>query len=287
MADTMRLNLAMNPYLFGCLLLLGLWAVTFVIVMLKGDGRNRDEFWWGSLVCSLLGFTEPLFVPAYWDPPSILAYGRWDAESFLFCFGIGGISAVAPEWRLWRRAFQSVDRALWRVVRWFLAPFRRLTGTDTPPADGIALTAEEIKRENALLLAMFLASFGFTAHTGLNVIYNAALASVAMGVYIAWRRPALRWQVWSGALLFMLIYAIVLQVVELFYPTFYLDHWNLKALSGIWLWNAPLEEYLFAATFGAFWTPLYEAWRDQREAPTWTDLVFAGATSRVERQSAR
>lgn len=276
----------MNPYLFGCLLLLAFWAITFVIVMRKGDRRNRDEFWWGSLVCSLLGFTEPLFVPAYWDPPSILSYGRWDAESFLFCFGIGGISAVAPEWRLWRRSFQSVDQALWRVARAILAPFRRLTGTSSPPADEVALTAEEIRRENALLLAMFLASFGFTAHTGLNVIYNAALASAAMGIYIAWRRPRLRWQVWSGALLFLFVYTIVLQVVDRFYPSFYVDHWNLGALSGIWVWNAPIEEYLFSATFGAFWTPLYEAWRHQREAPTMIEVTSLSASSRAERQSA-
>jgi uncharacterized integral membrane protein len=127
------------------------------------------------------------------------------------------------------------------------------------------LPAEELRRENALLLAVFLGSFGFTAHTGLNVIYNAALASAAMGVYIAWRRPRLRWQVWSGALLFLVIYAVVLRVVGSVYPSFYADHWNLRALSGIWILDAPLEEYLFAVTLGAFWAPLYEAWRNERQ----------------------
>ena len=29
---------------------------------------------------------------------------------FLFCFAIGGISAVAPEWRLWRNLFQTFRR---------------------------------------------------------------------------------------------------------------------------------------------------------------------------------
>ena len=268
----MRLNLSINPYLFGCLLLLAFWALTLFIVRIRGDKGNHHEFWWGSLVCSLLGFTEPLFVPAYWDPPSILSYGRWDAESFLFCFAIGGISAVAPEWRLWRRFFQNIDAAIWRVVRAMLAPFRRLTGTDTPAMDELMLTNEELRRENALLLAIFLGSFGFTAHTGLNVIYNAALASAAMGVYVAWRRPRLRWQVWSGALLFLLVYTVVLQVVGRLYPTFYVDHWNLPALSGIWILDAPVEEYVFAATLGAFWGPLYEAWRDERQAPSSMEL---------------
>jgi hypothetical protein len=270
----MRVSFSMNPYFFGCILLLAFWALALGIVWLRGDSRNLHEFWWGSLVCSLLGFSEPLFVPAYWDPPSILSYGRWDFESFLFCFAIGGISAVAPEWRLWRRFFQTIDSAVWRVIRAILAPFRRLTGTNTPSSDEIMLSAEELRRENALLLAVFLGSFGFTAHTGLNVIYNAALASIAMGVYIAWRRPRLRWQVWSGALLFLLIYTVVLQVVGRLYPTFYVDHWNLRALSGIWVLNAPLEEYLFAATLGAFWTPLYEAWRNERRTPSAMELAI-------------
>jgi uncharacterized integral membrane protein len=271
MVRAMRVNLSMNPYLFGCLLLLAFWALTLGIVWLRRTRSNRQEFWWGSLVCSLLGFTEPLFVPEYWDPPSVLSYRRWDAESFLFCFAIGGISAVAPEWRLWRNLFQTFDRRIWQMVRVILIPFRRLTGTDTPAIDEVILTAEELRRENALLIAIFLGSFGFTAHTGLNVIYNAALASAAMGIYIAWRRPRLRWQVWSGALLFMLIYAVVLQIVGRVYPRFYAGHWNLPALSGIWLLNAPIEEYLFAATLGAFWAPLYEAWRNGREAPSQMD----------------
>jgi hypothetical protein len=269
----MRVNVSMNPYLFGCILLLAFWALTLGIVLLRGDRDARQEFWWGSFVCSLLGFTEPLFVPAYWDPPSVLSYHRWDFESFLFCFAIGGISAVLPEWRLWRHCFQSIDAAVWRVVRATLAPFRRLTGTENPPTDEILLSAEELRRENALLVAMFVGSFGFTAHTGLNVIYNAALASTAMGIYTAWRRPRLRWQVWSGALLFLLIYTVVLQIVERRYPTFYVDHWNLPALSGIWVLNAPLEEYVFAATFGAFWAPLYEAWRNQRHTPSAMELA--------------
>jgi hypothetical protein len=166
----MRFNVSMNLYFFGCVLLLAFWALTLAIVWLRGDSCNRQEFWWGSLACSVLGLTEPLFVPAYWNPPSILSYHRWDFESFLFCFAIGGMSAVAPEWRLWRHFFQGIDRVIWRVVRAILAPLRRLTGTDTPSSDEIMLSAEELRRENALLLAIFLGSFGFTAHTGLNVM---------------------------------------------------------------------------------------------------------------------
>lgn len=274
----MRADFSMNPYLFGCFILMAFWLLTLTIVWLNGSLKGRHEFWWGSIVCSLLGFTEPLFVPEYWDPPSILAYYRWDLESFIFCFAIGGISAVAPEWQPLRRFFQAIDRAVWRVVRWSLAPFRKLTGTTEPPHDEVILTQEELRRENALLAAVFMGSFGFMAHAGLNVIYDAALACLAMGVYISWRRPRLRWQVWSGGLLFVVVYTVVLIVVGRWYPSFYSDHWNLGALSGIWLFDAPIEEYLFALTLGAFWAPFYEAWRNERQAPSQMELPYGAAS---------
>jgi hypothetical protein len=52
---------------------------------------------WASLFTMPLGATEPLFVPAYWSPPSLVDLARttgFDIESFIFAFGIGGIGAV-------------------------------------------------------------------------------------------------------------------------------------------------------------------------------------------------
>ena len=54
----MRINLSMNPYLFGCGILLAWWLLVFIIVRTRGTARNHHEFWWGSLGCGLLGFTE-------------------------------------------------------------------------------------------------------------------------------------------------------------------------------------------------------------------------------------
>lgn len=53
-----------------------------------------------SLWTSLLGFTEPLFVPAYWNPPSLFNLAQktgFDIESLLFSFGIGGLTVVLYE----------------------------------------------------------------------------------------------------------------------------------------------------------------------------------------------
>ena len=67
--------LRMNGYLFGSIVLLGFWAATLIALHLTGRKNQLPEFWWASIVCSLLGVTEFLFVPEYWDPPSILKFG--------------------------------------------------------------------------------------------------------------------------------------------------------------------------------------------------------------------
>jgi Lycopene cyclase len=263
----MRINLSMNPYLFGCIILFVWWLIVFAIVRTRGTTRNRHEFWWGSFACSLLGFTEPIFVPEYWDPPSVLAYGRWDLESFFFCFFVGGISGVAPEWRRLRNIFQALDYWIWSLSRGIYDWFQKLTGAEplSEKSDAGPPNYADMRRDNALLGAIFLGGFGFTAHLGLNVIYDAALTCVLVGVFIAWYRPRLRWQVWGGGIIFTVVYAVVLTLTGWRYPTFYDDHWNLAALSGIRIGAAPIEEYLFALTMGVFWAPLFESWRNERQ----------------------
>jgi hypothetical protein len=47
-----------------------------------------------------MGFLEPVFVPAYWAPPSLFDLAsrtRFDIESFIFLFAIGGIASVLYE----------------------------------------------------------------------------------------------------------------------------------------------------------------------------------------------
>ncbi len=53
--------------------------------------------WRASVLTSPFGLTEPLFVPAYWNPPSIfhlVETTRFDIESLIFTFAIGGVGAV-------------------------------------------------------------------------------------------------------------------------------------------------------------------------------------------------
>lgn len=256
----------MNGYLFGCLLLLAIWVATLVALRFKGQRHQISELWWASLTCALLGVTEPLFVPEYWNPPSILRVRRWDLESFLFCFAVGGLSAVVTELQpvkgfLVRLYFgvESALRGLLSLVSLATGGLLRARVLDQPPVSRL-LAPEQTRLENMLLLTFFVGMFGATTHFQLNIIYDSAIVCLASAAMIAWRRPDLRWQILGGGITFTVLYAVILVAVDHFYPGFY-DHWNLQALSGKWILGAPAEEYLFAFTLGVLWAPLYEAWK--------------------------
>ena len=50
-----------------------------------------------SLLTVAFGLTEPIFVPAYWNPPTLFNLAQrtgFDIESLIFCFAIGGIGVA-------------------------------------------------------------------------------------------------------------------------------------------------------------------------------------------------
>ena len=269
----LRVNLAWNPYLFGSLVLLGFWVLGLLVARRRRNAAGLQEFWWASFACALLGVTEPLFVPEYWAPPSILQLGRWDLESFIFCFAVGGITAAFPEVAPARRLFERISRWLGhfsrnvrRSIMGWLVPGSPPRPAEPAPERAV-LTRPEVVQDNMILVAAFLGAFGATAHLKLNIIYDSSIVCVAMACFVGWWRPRLRWQILSGGVSFTLIYAITLRVVGSVYPTFFVDHWNLRELSNRWILGAPAEEYLFALTLGLFWAPLYEAWKHVQRAP--------------------
>jgi hypothetical protein len=272
MQECLKVSLEMNAFLYGTLILWVFWLLVLLFLRTKKLKRNLQEFWWASILCSSLGITEPLFVPDYWDPPSILKYYQWDVESFLFCFAVGGLAAVLTELPRLRRMLLEFDHLVRGIVRRVSAALKWLTGgaLEVDAGSRVPVThlmsKDQVQLENMVLVAFFVAAFGATSQLNLNIIYDVAIVSVATAIFIWWRRPKLRWQIWGGGLSFTLIYTVVLIIVGWVYPDFY-DHWNHDELSGIWIAGAPLEEYIFAFTFGLFWAPLYEAWKDERSCP--------------------
>ena len=230
-------------WLVGSLAFLSPWAVLY-----WRAPAYRARMVRASLLTAPFGLTEPLFVPEYWTPPSLFdlaARTRFDIESLIFCFGIGGVGVVLYN-VLTRRAARPVDshqrhQARHRFHRWALAsPF-----------------------------LVFVALHAFTW----NPIYPAILAMVVGAAAAVWCRPDLAGATLVGAALFLGYYLVLLTGLELTAPGYIARVWNLPSLSGVLLGPFPLEELLFAAGFGAFWSGIYEHL-------TWTYAARAEAGGR-------
>ena len=77
-----------------------LWATAFLLlwaIVFFARSSLRRRMLWASILTTPFGLTEPLFVPEYWNPPSLFNLAQrtgFDIESLIFCFAIGGLGAV-------------------------------------------------------------------------------------------------------------------------------------------------------------------------------------------------
>ena len=221
------------------LLLLVVWLAVFLLL---GDRKRRREMLMVSLWTSLLGLTEPLFVPAYWNPPSLFNLAQttgFDIESLLFAFGVGG-GAFALYNLLFRAKDASVHAAERHGPRhrfhfWAIA--------SAPIVFGILVFA-----------------------TNLNPIYDAIIAMFAGGITALYCRPDLARKMLASAAIFLAFYFLCFLTLIIAYPGYVAAVWNLKALSGILIFGIPLEELLFAASFGFLWSGVYEHFTWKRVA---------------------
>ena len=56
------------------------WSVAFLLpwsIIFLANTKHRTVMWRTSAVTALLGLTEPIFVPAYWNPPSLFELARF------------------------------------------------------------------------------------------------------------------------------------------------------------------------------------------------------------------
>ena len=223
-------------WLFWSLILIAVWIVIYVFLKSK---ESRKEMLLVSLWTSLLGFTEPFFVPTYWNPPSLFDLAHrtgFDIESFIFSFGIGGIAVVAYEY---------INRVSYEYMK-----------TNERHSSRHRYHVLSILSAPLIFFVLFFA-------TSLNPIYSAIIAMI-IGGFAAWYcRPDLKKKMIVSAFVFLGIYFAYFVTIIALYPGYVEQVWNLEALSGLLFFGIPLEELLFAFSFGFIWSSIYEhiTWR--------------------------
>jgi hypothetical protein len=192
-----------------------------------------------SLATALLGLTEPLFVPKYWNPYTLLDLAHrtgFDLESLLFCFATGGIVFAAYE-------------VIFRMV----------------PSESTAGERHDRRHRHHLLalVSPYLLFLIMAMLTKFNPIYSSAIALVAGFLATLYCRRDLWLKMIVSGGLFLAVYFIVFVLFNFAFPGYVVAVWNLKAISGVRLAGVPLEELMFAFTFGLYWSSLYEhlMWR--------------------------
>lgn len=223
-------------YLVGSIALFIIWL--FIFQKLKSK-ESKAEMIKVSLVTSLLGLTEPIFVPKYWNPPTLFDLAQktgFDIESLILAFAIGGIAVSAYE------IFARVDH------------------------QKISAHEMHLKRHRLHLLALLAAPVSFIifyASTPLNPIYSTILALVIGAVATFYCRPDLVKKMTVSGFIFLIIYFIFFVIFNLFSPGYIEKVWNLKDISGVLILGVPLEELAFAFALGLMWSSVYEhlTWR--------------------------
>jgi hypothetical protein len=208
------------------------WDVVWLVLYALKPNLRRQMLW-VSVFTTFTGLAEPIFVPRYWNPPSLFnltSTTHFDLESLIFSWGTGGIGSVLYEavLNLKHRKMAPDER---KGERRWLHMFSLLS-----------------------MPAVFLLLYFFTS---LNPIYCVSAGLFVGGVAAVACRPDLAWNTLIGGLLFTGLYFALFALIVAVSPSF-VNAWNLSAISGILVAGVPLEELLFAFTFGMMWSGVFE-----------------------------
>jgi len=219
----------MNPWLAFTLLFLLAWIIIFLL-----KKNLRKEILWVSILTALFGLTEPLFVPEYWNPPSLFNLADktgFDIESILWSFAIGGIGAVI-------------------YMAFFKIKYKQMS-----------MSEKHHKKHRYHLLSLIVPIIVFLLLfllTDLNPIYSASISMFIGFASTLLCRPDLKKNMMFSGIIFLILYFIFFLLFNLAYPGIVQEVWNLSAISGILILGVPLEELIFAFTFGLLWSSYYE-----------------------------
>jgi lycopene cyclase-like protein len=220
------------------LLSTSLLVVWLLLYGLRPDLRR--QILWISLGTMPLGLTEPSSSRRTGTHrPCLTRRTGFDVESLLFSFATGGIVFAA---------YDALARA---------APAGSMRAELHNPRHRYHLGA--VMAAPAVFLVLLTI-------TKLNPIYAAALGLVAGFMATLYCRPDLWAKMLVSGALFLLLYFGVFVVFNMVFPGYVAAVWNLPALTRIFVAGVPLEELMFAFTFGLYWSSVYEhlAWKRSR-----------------------
>lgn len=204
------------------------WAALFIFLP-----RHRKVMVWTSVLTAPFGLTEPIFVPAYWNPPSVFDLAQktgFDLESLIFSFAIGGVGVVL---------------------------YNALTGRTTVALGDHAKHHARHRWHQLAVIAPVLV-FPLFYLLPWNPIY-AAIAAMVIGAAAAVAcRPDLLSNTLVGGGLFLSYYIVFMAGLLVSAPGYVERVWNLGALTGVRVVGIPLEELLFGMSFGMYWSGVYE-----------------------------
>lgn len=217
------------------------WALAFLcpwLLLFLFTPTLRREMLLVSAATSLLGLTEPIFVPEYWNPPTLFDLAQrtgFDIESLIFCFAIGGIGAVL---------------------------YNGIAGQHLEPVPPYEHAGHRHAWHRLTLSAPYL-TFPLLYFLPWNPIYPGIVALGIGGIATVLCRPDLLRNVVIGGLVFLGLYAVFMLVLIATAPGYVEAVWNLPALTGIRVAGIPIEELAFGLAFGLYWSGVYEhfTWR--------------------------
>jgi hypothetical protein len=217
------------------------WSSAFLIpwvAIYYANTRLRTVMWRVSLATMLFGLTEPLFVPAYWNPPSLFELAQrtgFDIESLIFSFALGGIGTVL---------------------------YDTLAGRHLVAARLALRNAPRHRLHLAALLSPYVL-FVPLYFLPWNPIYPVLTCLLVGALASNLCRPELWRKSIVGGVLFFGFYTVFMVGLKWFAPGYIAAVWNVPELIGGLLYGIPVEELLFGFAFGLYWSSVYEhfTWR--------------------------
>jgi hypothetical protein len=180
-----------------------------------------------ALMSSPWAFASIVFVPDYWKPVRIACL-LTGPEDIIFSFSNG-------------------------MIAWAIAVL--------PLRGKIAIRMNlglMLKRAFLLSLLSFVITMSFWLF-GLKIMIAVVISlSITIALLFFWLCRDFRILSLWGAIGFTLIYGILTCLGIMLFPHF-LKQWNLANLSGVLIFNVPIEEFIWAFLFGAYW-PIFMAY---------------------------